>query len=241
MKSEKLHAEYPISIFTPPEYSNNGPRCWVMATFDGGFPAMEPSLNNLLNAQKVPPIVVVALGNIRGDSRKRDLTASPLFADFVANEVVLSIRRNYNVYDDAQHTIIGGMSLGGYMAIYCGLHHSDVLGRVLALSPTLIASPGQDDPNPVWLKENPQIMSRQFVAAPLLPLKVYLSVGRYETFLPFSMVYEARRFRDVLEAKGYSVGYQEYDGGHMEVCWRGTFADGLIFLTSGALANKSGQ
>ncbi|MNN66757.1 enterobactin/ferric enterobactin esterase [compost metagenome] len=37
-----------------------------------------------------------------------------------------------------------------------------------------------------------------------------------------------RRFRDVLVAKGYSVDYQEYIGGHDMVCWRGTIVDRLL-------------
>jgi enterochelin esterase-like enzyme len=34
----------------------------------------------------------------------------------------------------------------------------------------------------------------------------------------------------VLLAKGYSVHYQQFVGGHDDVVWRGAFADGLIAL-----------
>ncbi len=36
--------------------------------------------------------------------------------------------------------------------------------------------------------------------------------------------------RDVLEAKGYSHRYVEYNGGHEFIWWRGTFAEGLMAL-----------
>jgi hypothetical protein len=39
-----------------------------------------------------------------------------------------------------------------------------------------------------------------------------------------------RHLRDVLQARGYDVSYQEFVGGHSHVSWRGTFADGLIAL-----------
>lgn len=39
-----------------------------------------------------------------------------------------------------------------------------------------------------------------------------------------------RQLRDVLLAKGYSIRYQEFAGEHDPVNWRGTMADGLIFL-----------
>jgi enterochelin esterase family protein len=232
MKCQALKAEYPVYIYTPPGYSATEQRCWLMVAFDGGFPMTEVSLNNHLDARKIPNLIVAGVGNVNGQSRQRDLSGSSEFANFVANEVVASVRHDYDVFTDSPHTIIGGMSLGGLMATYCGLHHSDVFGKVLVVSPTLIVAPGQSDPNPVWIGEESGLMSRQFGENPLLPLEFFISVGRYETFIPFSMIYEARRFRDVLRAKGYSVSYLEYDGGHMEVCWRGVFAEGLINLTT---------
>jgi enterochelin esterase-like enzyme len=33
---------------------------------------------------------------------------------------------------------------------------------------------------------------------------------------------------DVLRAKGHEVFYQEFQGGHDYLSWRGTLADGLI-------------
>ena len=39
-----------------------------------------------------------------------------------------------------------------------------------------------------------------------------------------------RHLRDVLIAKGYSVQYQEFNGNHTYVNWRGSFGDGLVSL-----------
>jgi enterochelin esterase-like enzyme len=39
-----------------------------------------------------------------------------------------------------------------------------------------------------------------------------------------------RSLRDVLRAKEYDVYYQEFEGDHEFINWRGTLADGLIAL-----------
>ena len=43
-----------------------------------------------------------------------------------------------------------------------------------------------------------------------------------------------RRLGDVLEAKGYSVVYSEFAGGHAYENWRDSLADGLIALAGRA-------
>lgn len=40
----------------------------------------------------------------------------------------------------------------------------------------------------------------------------------------------SRHIRDVLLAKGYEVRYQQFVGGHGYLSWRGTLADGLLYL-----------
>ena len=41
---------------------------------------------------------------------------------------------------------------------------------------------------------------------------------------------ESRHLRDVLRARGYEVSYREFVGGHDQLTWRGSLADGLIAL-----------
>jgi enterochelin esterase-like enzyme len=231
-KSAILNAEYPLTLYTPPAYGENGRRCWLMISFDGGPPMMDVTLDNLLAAGKIPPLVVVGVGNISSQTRDRDLNGSEAFARFLVNELVPWARKCYRVYADPPHTIVAGISLGGLMAVYCGLKHSQVFGKVLAQSPTLVIAPGQDEPNPVWTEEAPGLLARQFVTSPRLPVEFYLEAGRYEAYLPFSLLAETRRLRDVLEARGYHVTYAEFVGGHNEVCWRGSFADAVMALTA---------
>ena len=230
-KSEILSAEYPLSIYTPPRYDEDGGRSWLLIAFDGGFRRMDATLDNLLAAGKIPPVIVVGVQNLSSETRRRDLNCSEPFAKFLAHELVPWARKTYRAYDDPAHTIVGGISLGGKMAAYCGLKHAEVFGKVLCQSGTFIT--GQEDrrPRAVWEDEAPGMLAMEFVQSPRLALEFYLEAGRYETTLPFSPLLESRRLRDVLRAKGYRVTYSEFMGGHHEVCWRGSFADAIIALT----------
>ena len=232
LASKFLKAEYALKIYLPPGYDENRRPSWLLIAFDGGFRKMEVTLDNLLAAGKIPPVVVVGVENLSGQTRMRDLNCSDDFARFVATEVVPWARKTYRVHTDAAHTIVGGMSLGGKMAAYCGLKHSGVFGKVLSQSGSFLTAAGEESPRPLWDGETEGMLVAQFLASPRLPLELYLEVGRYETTLPFSHLLETRRLRDVLRAKGYRVTYSEYMGGHNEVCWRGSFADAIVALTA---------
>ncbi len=231
-KSRTLNDEYPLSIYTPAGYEKEHRKCWLMIAFDGGFQMMDVTLDNLLAAGKIPPIVVVGVRNIKSLPRKQALDCSDEFAKFLADELVPWARKTYGVYDDSSHTIIGGSSLGGKMATYCGLKYSGIFGKVLSQSGSFLTAAKQESPTAVWNGEPPGMLTALFLENPRLPLEFYIEVGRYETTLAFSPLLETRRLRDVLRGKGYRVTYSEYDGGHNEVCWRGSFADAVMALAS---------
>jgi enterochelin esterase family protein len=230
-KSQTLDAEYRLSIYTPPGYERDKRRCWLVIAFDGGFRSMDATLDNLAAAGKIPPLVVVGVQNVSSQTRMRDLNCSDEFATFLSKELVPWARKTYRVYDDPIHTIVGGISLGGKMAAYCGLKHSQVFGKVLSQSGSFLTAVREESPTPLWNAEAQGMLAAEFIQSSRLPLEFYIEVGRYETTLPFSHLLETRRLRDVLKAKGYRVTYSEFVGGHNEVCWRGSFADAIIALT----------
>jgi enterochelin esterase family protein len=167
----------------------------------------------------------------------QDLSCSEPFGAFVINDLVPWVPAEYRVSEEPARTIVVGLSLGGLMASYCSLRHPEVFGNVLSQSGSYQWYPGGLEPDDRDMPDGePGWLTRQFVAAPRRTVRFYLEIGRFEDGGFVSGLAETRRFRDVLEAKGYSVHYSEFCGGHDYVSWRGSFADGLM-----ALAGVSGK
>lgn len=115
------------------------------------------------------------------------------------------------------------------MSAFCALQHPQVFGKSpFAVGLVSVVS------GTVWFraKGEPGWLTRKYVESTKLPVRFYLEAGLYEDGFPASLLAENRRFRDVLQAKGYTVRYSEFAGGHDYVTWRGMFAEGLMYLLS---------
>src|SRR5450631_3474928 len=92
--------------------------------------------------------------------------------------------------------------------------------------PPGIANSSDSEPN--WV-------ARQLISRPKQSLRFYLDAGSEEIDFSGSgnsILPTTRNLRDVLQAKGYEVHFQEFAGGHDYLSWRGTLADALIALMS---------
>lgn len=231
LKSEILKEERTVSVYTPPSYDLGGGPYRLLVVFDGeeyrSIVPVPTILDNLVARQKILPQVAILVDG--GSSRNRDLICSQPFADFMAKELVPWARQHYRISADPKQTTICGSSYGGLSAAYCAFRYPRVFGNVLSQSGSFWYYQGykhgdETESAPFgWL-------TRQFETTPKLPIRFYLEVGLFETGYPHNQLTETRSMRDVLKAKGYSVVYSEFAGGHEYLCWRGSLADGLIAL-----------
>jgi enterochelin esterase-like enzyme len=236
LASAILKEKRSFAVYTPPGYDPGGVPCDLLILFDG--PAYKSEIpapiivDNLLAEKRIRPLVMVLVNH---RDRLKELACSELFAAFVADELVPWVRTNYHVSAQPADTIVGGFSVGGLMAAYCGLRHANVFGNVLSQSGSFWFFPGAlSSKGPPTAYEETGWLTDKFVAAPTQPVRFYLEVGRFEASFAASQLSENRRFRDVLKAKGYDVTYAEFNGGHDVLSWRGTFAQGLLALVGTA-------
>jgi enterochelin esterase-like enzyme len=230
MKSVILKQERRFVVYTPPNYSATGEPYGLIVFFDGEAYRRDGAipgpriLDNLIAQKKIPPLVAVFVEQTA--ARQEELACSQPFGDFVAFELVPWIRKRYEVTSAANRTIICGLSYGGLMAAYCSFRYPEVFGNVLSQSGSFGWCPETIDLYAPFEADTGWLI-RQYVSARRSEVTFFLEVGRFET----DTVKENRRFRDVLQAKGYDVQYREINGDHEHAHWRGTLADGLIALT----------
>lgn len=229
--SKILNNQRSVWVYTPAGFSTAAAQQYpLLVLFDGDtYTLLIPTgtiLDNLIGRHAIPPVVAVLIGNPTPTSRMTELACSQDFTDFLAKEIVPFMRENYHATNDPAQTIVGGSSLGGLASAFAGLRHPEVFGNVLSQSGSYWWKP-ESGSEPEWL-------TSEFVSAPKLPVRFFMEVGLMEAGPTRgdgpSMVVSNRHMRDVLRAKGYTVHYQEFNGGHEYLNWRGSLADGLIYL-----------
>jgi len=229
--TEHLKTRRKIIVYLPPGFSaQHDPYPSIYLT-DGedpdGLVFASWTLENLLANQKIPPMVVVRIVNPDQETRNRELSCDDSFADYLNDEIVPFVRRKFDTTNDPSKTAMGGYSLGGLAAACAALRHSETFGLVLSQSGAYWFEPTHVDfAEPNWI-------AREFADRKKLPLRFYMDAGTNELDIRGNgsgILVPNRQLRDVLRAKGYEVRYQEFAGDHDYINWRGTLADGLIWL-----------
>lgn len=234
LKSAILQNERSISVFTPAGYELAHDTHDLVVLFDEGtyltdIPAAT-IVDNLIAARKIRPLVAVLVGNV---DRNRELTANPEFARFIAEELMPWVRKNYRVTTDPQRVTIGGSSLGGLAAAHVALKYPQTFNNVIALSGSFWWAPEANPGNPENAANETGWLTKQFVESPKLPLRFWMAAGTFEadpTGSGGAILETTRHLRDVLLAKGYSVQYQQFPGGHDAYSWRGLLPEALMAL-----------
>lgn len=234
-KSAALNNEREIAIYLPPQYSAHADPYPLIVLFDeDAYLSLIPTptiLDNLISEGRIPPVVAVLIGNAPG-ARDRELPCNPEFTRTLVSELLPWAHGLYNFTSDPRHIVLAGSSAGGLAAACSGLWHPESFGNVLAQSGAFHWTPASVS-NTTDSSSEANWVVRQFISSPKKPLRFYLDAGSAEfnaTGGADSILFCTRTLRDVLRAKGYEVHFQEFEGGHDYLSWRGTLADGLIAL-----------
>jgi enterochelin esterase-like enzyme len=235
IESKVLSGQRRFWIYTPVGYDPKRVAPYPMLVcFDGWVysrPEFVPTptiLDNLIAAERIPPIVAVFIDQAPQPQRNIELTNNRSFLDFVANELLPQVRQRWRATSNSAATIVCGSSAGGLASAFFAFSRPNIFGNVLSQSGAFWPGKEHSDSDHEWL-------TRQFESSPRLAIRFVLQVGALETGEPTpqngpSILKTNRHLRDVLRAKGYDVQYDEIAGGHESISWRGGIAEGLIQL-----------
>jgi enterochelin esterase family protein len=240
-KSAALSNEREIAVYLPHDYSPRAEAYPLLVVFDeDAYLNMVPTpiiLDNIISEGRIPPVVALLIGNAP-DARDRELVCNPEFSQALATELLPWAHGLYNFTKDPRYTIVAGSSAGGLAAACSALWHPEAFGNVLAQSGAFHRAPASVSDS----SAEPNWVARQFISNPKKSLRFYLDAGSAEfnaTGGADSILFCSRALRDVLRAKGYEVHYQEFEGGHDYLSWRGTLADGMIVLLGDAASKPT--
>jgi enterochelin esterase family protein len=248
--SGMLDIERQILAYTPPNYSKDHIPYHFLILFDGILfeerAKISETLNNLIADDKIPPLVAIMVENFIPTNvalRSTELVPNPKFMGYIIDELLPLVRKKYNITSDPNHSVIAGASLGSLAASFIAFKNPEIFSNVLSMSGAYGWYPGADywiqrvnnikDLERWWSEEDEkeeEWLIRRYAQSKKLPLKFYLDVGVLEENDPNQLFNSNRHFRNVLKTKGYPISYVEFLGGHDFVCWRGSIADGLIYL-----------
>lgn len=232
IRSTVLGNDRGITVYTPAGYRRTGAALPFLLLFDETtYQSQVPApviLDNLIDERKIRPLVAILVNYPTQDARERELFANPQFAEFVSSELIPWASREYGISTgEPGKNVIAGLSAGGFAAAYIGLKHPEIFGNVLSQSGAFWWSPKRTE------GEEPNWLVREYIAAPRESIRFYLEAGLFENDIRGTggqILETNRHLRDVLRAKGYTVSYNEFPGGHDYLTWRGSFADALLAL-----------
>lgn len=198
---------------TPPDkvlptlYVTDG--AWYLA--DG---RMKDVLDELIATSRIEPVLVVFVDardpdRLRTSRRNEQLICKEDYARFFASELVPAVDAAYATRREPAGRTILGLSFGGLNAACFGLWLPHVFGNLAMQSPAS--------------GEMLRIVTDQYRREDRLPLRMFLSIGTRNDNTD-----AGRRFREVLEEKGYPVTFREVPQGHNWNNWGPLLPDVLV-------------
>ena len=183
-------------------------------------------LDRLIDDQRIEPIIAVFVDprdpdNSSVNRRNEQFLCNADYFRFYAEELIAAVEAEYNVVDAREGRAILGLSFGATNAACFVLRGHDVFADFGMQSPA-------NHPIPALLPS--------FEKMPLLPVNIFLSTGK-----PNDNTRANRKFRDILQSKGYRMKYVEVSKGHSWENWRPLLDDVLLYFYGTESSFRSGE
>ncbi len=167
-------------------------------------------VDNLIYMKRIRPIAMAFVQN-GGASRFIEYSCSDATIDFLFNQVIPLAQEHLTLTPPGGEAYgILGASMGGLMALYCGLRLPHVFGKVLSQSGAFFL-PDQHSVMPDLVRHQPHS-----------DLRIWMDAGKLEFLLEGN-----REMVALLKEMKYNLTYREYPGGHNYTSWSNDIGRGL--------------
>lgn len=231
-----------VQVWLPPGYDSEPQRRYPVlylhdgqnlfdSTAAGAEWQVDETAQRLVLASALRPLIIVGVSST--GTRTLDYTPVPMrlgdagvqgggaaaYGRYLVQELKPLIDARYRTQPGRDSTAVGGSSFGGLVSMWLALHHGDVFGAALVVSPS------------TWWAQGSIVADVQAAPASTAAPRLWLDAGTEEGR---DMVPGARRLRQALQARGWAPAYLEQIGaGHDETSWAARVEPMLRFLDAG--------
>jgi enterochelin esterase-like enzyme len=225
--------EKEIHVYTPPGYEDSDEDYPTVYIQDGRdyieFSHTPAVIDWLIEKTLITPVVAVFISppNRHGQAepnRATEYGLNPDYPQWMADELVPFVESRYRVRKDPSQRLVAGDSFAGLVSVYVPFERPDVFGLGYGQS--------------AYVSLNRDTLIKRYAEAEKRPIQLFVDVGIFEHavgkgwFPDYEINFTEgnRRFRDVLEKKGYDFVYHEYPEGHSWSNWRRHIIDALQYF-----------
>ena len=203
-QSSHLGNSRQVRVYLPPGYPEGSVSYPVVLFHDGLEYLSLCNGNNILDYLIANHLILPLIGVfVPPVDRTEEYAGSKIdnFTDFIIEELMPVIDSKYRTNADPSKRAMVGASNGGNIALYIGMKHPEIFGKIAAQSSNILAT-----------------ISSTFATGPKLNLALYIDIGSYDIPVLIPMV---NGFKDILQAKDYTFQYREWHEGHSWGNWKG--------------------
>lgn len=219
VQSQALGTSREVKIYTPPGYDirTKYPVLYIIHGLGSDINQWMPDLGMnrradwLIANHEIEPLIIVApqLDNSYGAGGNEA---------FVCNDLVEYIDTHYSSDPTRERRFIGGLSMGGFIALHNAFFHPDIFSKAGGHSAYLYTVAGLNN-----TVENPIVTAQN---RDLTMLKVYLDTGTSDQF---NLTVCLSQLFDILQTNGVPSEYHPSGGGHNNLYWSSNMDNYLRF------------
>ncbi|AZN39179.1 alpha/beta hydrolase [Paenibacillus albus] len=247
--SKALKSKMSFDVYTPPGYDPKlkYPVLYMLYGYGGNrgyvFDNMELGqvTDRLIENDEISPLIIVspdygnsfAVNSVPGQGINPGSVDEGLYEDYLLEEVIPYVDKNYRTIASREGRYVGGFSMGGYAALYLGFNHTDLFSKIGGHSAAIWDYTDNDQYTDQrdWLYPTAALRERRdpfklAVSRNLDDVHIYLDAGENDQLAAVD-----EKLFTLLKSKHAQVEWHTYPGYHSASYWMEHFADYLKFYS----------